>query len=285
LAEFFDGEEGVRLDVFLTRRLDGATRVYVQKLIERGHVKVAGKARPAGYKLRTGEQVTLERPEAPEGPEPKVLLEKPGLLMLEKPAGLIVHPAGESWLANPDTSLGEDEPSVVSWLLKRDQAAGALPRCGLVHRLDRETSGVMAVATDAAVQDDIVSQFKDRKVEKVYLAVVSGKMPKPRGIIEAPVGREGKKLLATPYGRPASSEYTVVKEVGGRSLVEVRPLTGRTHQIRVHLEVIGHPVLGDVEHGGAKADRLYLHAHKLKLSLRGRPVEAVSPAPAGFLGR
>jgi 23S rRNA pseudouridine1911/1915/1917 synthase len=282
LAEFFDGEEGVRLDVFLTRRLDGATRVYVQKLIERGHVKVAGKERPAGYKLRSGEQVTLERPEAPAGPEPKILSEKPGLLLLEKPAGLIVHPAGESWLANPDTSLGEDEPSVVSWLLKRDPASAGLPRCGLVHRLDRETSGVMAVATEAGVQDDLVGQFKDRKVEKVYLAVVLGKMPKPQGIIEAPVGREGRKLVATPYGRPSTSNYKVLKEGKDRSLVEVRPLTGRTHQIRVHLAVIGHPVLGDIEHGGAKADRLYLHAHRLKVSLRGKPVEGVSPAPADF---
>jgi 23S rRNA pseudouridine1911/1915/1917 synthase len=283
MAERFDAEEGVRLDVFLTRQLDGATRGYVQKLIERGQVKVAGKVRQAGYRLRAGELVTLEQPALPAGPEPKILLEKDGLLLLEKPVGLIVHPAGESWLHNPETALNEPEPSLVSWLLRRNPKAAQLPRCGLVHRLDRETSGVMAASTDSAVQEELLAQFRGRSVEKVYLAVVDGKLPKPQGSIEAPVGRVGPKLKATPYGRPAQSLYKVLKEGAGKSLVEVRPVTGRTHQIRVHLSVIGNPVLGDLEHGGRAADRLYLHAHRLKLSLGGEAVEGVSPAPPEFL--
>ena len=278
----FEAEPGVRLDVFLRFRLENVTRGFVQDLIERGHVKVGGKARPPGYKLRLGEKVEFEWPKSSKSPELKILFEDEGLLIIEKPAGLIVHPAGETWLRNPETALTENEPSVVSWMLERYPGSETLERCGLVHRLDRETSGVMAVAKEAACQHEILKQFRDRTVAKVYAAVVTGRLPKKKGIIEAPIGRVRRRLVATPYGREARSSYIVLREGKGSSLVEVRPETGRTHQIRVHLSAIGHPVIGDEDHDGPTGARLFLHAHRLKVERKGKPLEVVSEVPAEF---
>jgi 23S rRNA pseudouridine1911/1915/1917 synthase len=196
---------------------------------------------------------------APELPL-SVLHADPDLIVVDKPAGQVVHPA-----------LGHRSDTLVNALLARYPdlrgiEAGARP--GIVHRLDRDTSGVMVVGRTAAAAADLRRQFKARTVEKVYLALVSGRVSPPEAVIDAPIGRDPdhrQRMAAVPGGRPAQTTYRVLAESPTHSWVEVRPRTGRTHQIRVHLAAIGHPVIGDTVYGrkDRAIGRTALHAWRL----------------------
>ena len=248
-----DTESGMRLDVFLAEKASPASRSQVRRWVEQGCVKIAGRDVKAGLKLRAGEVVTVATPEpagdtlVPEDIPLRILHEDPSLAVVDKPAGMVVHPAA-----------GNTRGTLVHALLHhlRDlSGVGGVLRPGVVHRLDKGTSGVLVVAKDDAAHRGLAEQFKKRQVRKVYRALVYGDVKGDEGTIDLPVGRhprDRKKMSArSPRGREALTRWRVVERFGVATLLEVEIKTGRTHQIRVHLNTAGHPVVGDATYGGA----------------------------------
>jgi 23S rRNA pseudouridine1911/1915/1917 synthase len=283
---------GTRLDRFLAERLPGLSRARLQALIEAGQVRVDGREAKAAARLRAGQavSVTVPPPEpARPGPEPiplAVVHQDQHLLVVDKPAGLVVHPGA-----------GRASGTLVNALLHhvRDlSGVGGVLRPGIVHRLDRGTSGLMVVAKDDETHRALARQFADRRVEKEYLAVVLGVPARAEGVIEAPIGRDPvhrrRMSVRAPRGRSARSSYRVLEAFPGAALLRVRIQTGRTHQIRVHLAALGHPVAGDATYGGRRArapeavaalDRPALHAARLAFDhpATGRRLAFDSPLP------
>ncbi len=279
---------GLRLDVFLTARVEGLTRSQAGKNIEAGLARVGGAPRKASYKLRPGERVEFEGEDA--AAEPIMAAEDIPLtvyhadddvIVVDKPSGLVVHPGA-----------GVRRGTLVNALLARFpelRGVGEADRPGIVHRLDKETSGVLVVARNERALRSLQAQFKNREVRKTYLALVWGKMPAREGKMDRPIGRHvayGQRMsVRTRRPRPAETHYTVLEEFPETSYLEVRPLTGRTHQIRVHMAAAGHPVVGDAAYGRRKgerrAGRMFLHAHRLSFlhPSSGERVEFVSPLP------
>jgi 23S rRNA pseudouridine1911/1915/1917 synthase len=262
---------GLRLDQFLRRETAGHSRAFLQKLIEQGDVRVNGHAAKASYKVRAGDDVNIEIPaprplEAqPEEIPLDVLFEDDDLIVMNKAAGLVVHPAA-----------GNREHTLVNALLHhcrgRLAGIGGVERPGIVHRLDKGTSGCIVVAKTDFAHQSLVAQFKSRGVKKIYRAVCCGKFERPSGRIETMIGRSERnrqKMSArAARGRPAVTDYRVLKQFAEFALVELRIYTGRTHQIRVHMVHIGHPVVGDSTYGRAhpaniSVARPLLHAYKL----------------------
>lgn len=268
-------DAGRRLDVFLAHA-SGLSRARVQDLIERGAVLVGGHPQKPRHVLRTGERVAVTVPD-PEPlaltPEPiplEILYEDEDLLVLNKPAGLVVHPGA-----------GRATGTLVHALLAhcRDlPGIGGVERPGIVHRLDRETSGVMVVAKSETAHASLSVQFKNRVVRKRYLALVQGAVRQEAGRIEAAIGRrehDRKRMgVRARGGREARTAYRVLRRLPDMTLIEASLETGRTHQIRVHLAHIGHPVIGDAVYagrrgrqfaasGGSRPGRQMLHAWRL----------------------
>jgi 23S rRNA pseudouridine1911/1915/1917 synthase len=266
-----DNERGQRLDRFLQTQMPERSRAFLQKLIEDQHVRVNGQPNKASYKVRAGDVVSVEvPPPVPLAAQPEqirlaVLFEDDDLIVVNKAAGMVVHPAA-----------GNYEHTLVNALLHhcRGQLSGigGVERPGIVHRLDKGTSGCIVVAKSDVAHCSLVEQFKARKVRKVYRAVCWGRFIRPIGRIETDIGRsehDRQKMSArVSRGRAALSEYKVLRQMPDFALVEVTPHTGRTHQIRVHMAHIGHPLVGDTVYGRARAveiavDRPLLHAYKL----------------------
>ncbi len=264
--------EGERLDVFLTRRAE-LSRSQIKRLIEEGLVRVEGQVitKPS-YRLRGGEEILLRLPPPqemslePEEVAFEIIYEDQDLLVLNKPPGLVIHPAA-----------GHPHGTLVHGLLARVKdlsGVGGELRPGIVHRLDKDTSGLLLVAKNDQAHLKLSQQFQDRKIEKTYLALVHGIPQTLTGRIDRPIGRHPvhrkKMSVHAPRGREAITEWRL-KESFRRSraaLLEVKPLTGRTHQIRVHLASIGYPIVGDELYGGCrptgpKAKRQMLHAWRL----------------------
>ncbi len=276
-----------RLDVFLTACLPEFSRSRLQGLIRDGFVQVNGQpALKAGLDLEPGARVEVRiPPPAPSGLVPediplKVIFENGDLLIVDKPAGMVVHPAP-----------GHESGTLVHAALAHApdlQGIGGEERPGIVHRLDKETSGLLVIAKNEQAHRWLQDQFRSRTVEKTYLALVDGRPPTPVGRIEAPIGRNTthRKLMAvTPLekGRAAVSEYRTLETFPAHTLLEVHPLTGRTHQIRVHLAFLGCPVAGDTVYGRRKAtlslNRHFLHAFRLKMILPGESAPRAFEAP------
>lgn len=282
-----------RLDLFLAARLEGYSRSAAKALIEGGGVRVGGQAASPDRALAAGERVDVEFSQSAwsqdESLEGWVLHEDAHLLVLDKPAGLLMHPLGETWLSRPEAALCEKEPNLAGLLLKRrpQVGRGGMERCGLVHRLDRQTSGVLLVAKTPAAQKALVEDFKQRRIQKLYRAVVRGVPAQARSKVEAPIGREPghRKVLVTPFGKTAQTQFRVLESAPAAALVEAKPLTGRTHQIRAHLALIGHPVAGDVEFDKTdqpRPPRLMLHAYEVEFPHpgTGKPARFQAPLPA-----
>ena len=271
------GKQGGRLDQFLRAQLPEHSRAFLQKLIGQGTVLVNSQPGKPSYKVRAGDQVSVEipppRPLAarPENIPLDILYEDQNLIVVNKPAGLVVHPAA-----------GNYEHTLVNALLYhcRGKLAGisGVERPGIVHRLDKGTSGCLVVAKTDFTHQALVAQFKSRSVKKIYRAVCWGKFERPSGRIETVIGRSErnrKKMSArVARGRPSLTEYRVLKQFDQFALVELALHTGRTHQIRVHMAHIGHPVVGDTTYGRSQAPiashrpsfsvaRPLLHAYKL----------------------
>ncbi|MCZ7569667.1 MAG: RluA family pseudouridine synthase [Ardenticatenaceae bacterium] len=279
------GARGERLDRWLTTQITALSRSQIQKLIEAGQVTVEGCV-PAksGVKLEGGEIVVVQLPApAPEQPAPEpiqldVMYENERALVINKPAGMVVHPAP-----------GHIGGTLVNALLARYPElndAEQPERPGIVHRLDRETSGLLVIAKSVRARRYLQRQFKRRAVIKEYLALVQGQPEAARGVIEGPIGRDlhhrqRRAVVAT--GRPAETRYEVIETYKEYTLLNVRPVTGRTHQIRVHLAAIDHPVVGDRVYGPRRQrlalERHFLHAWRLTLQLPGESEPRTFEAP------
>jgi 23S rRNA pseudouridine1911/1915/1917 synthase len=285
--------ENLRLDQFLALRRSERTRGFWKNVIASGAVTVDGVAKSGDYKLKGGEIIRIEH-RTEEWADPKaleawILHEDKDLLVLHKPSGLLMHPLGETWLKRPEAALTEPQPNLAGYLQRGRPALEKLYRCGIVHRLDRQTSGVLLVAKTRKAQDALLEGFKEREISKLYRAIVRGRVAQGARV-EAPIGRKPghRKIIVTPFGKTAETSFALVKAAATASLVEARPLTGRTHQIRAHLALIGHPVAGDVEFDSPKADpkapRLLLHAYQIELVHpgTGEPVSYRAPVPKDF---
>ncbi|WP_447973736.1 RluA family pseudouridine synthase [Nitrospira sp. Kam-Ns4a] len=275
------GEAPKRLDRFLANRQPGLSRSAVQRLIDEGRAAVNGAPAKASYRIRPGDVITLAVPR----PEPLALLPEPipltilyedeALLVLDKPAGLVVHPAPGHWSGTLVNALlyhlsapGSPDGSL--------STIGGQERPGLVHRLDKDTSGVMIVAKTDEAHRGLAAQFKQHTITRIYEALIWGVPKKPAGVIDLAIGRDVKerKKFSARTARPKLSvtEYRVVERMGKLAArVELFPKTGRTHQLRVHLSSLGHPILGDPVYGGRKVaapegipvPRVMLHARTL----------------------
>ena len=275
---------GARLDKYVGEKCPGLSRTHARKLIEDGLVTVNGLPAKPALKLETGDRVEVTVPPeppsrlAPEDIPLDIVYEDADLLVVDKPAGLAVHPAP----GHPSHTLAN---AVLSYLPSLAEDEDSL-RPGIVHRLDKDTSGLIVVAKNRVAQADLSAQFKSRAVSKYYLVLVKGKLTPRSGIIEAAIGRDPRhrqRMAVVSRGREARTEYRVVKYVGDCSLLEIKPETGRTHQIRVHLAAIGFPVVGDAAYGvkSPRLTRQFLHAARLgfKLPSTGEYMEFESPLP------
>lgn len=276
VLRFEKGEEE-RLDVFIASCLPEFSRSRLQGLIKGGNVKVNGTwVTKPGHTLGMGEQIEVRiPPPAPGGLIAEsipldILFENEDLLVVNKPAGMVVHP-----------SPGHDAGTLVHAVLGHVpglEGIGGEIRPGVVHRLDKDTSGLILLAKNERAHRWLQDQFRLRKVEKTYLALVDGAPPTPSGRVEASLGRDPahrKRMAILPpgKGREAASEYRTLERYKAHTLLEVHPLTGRTHQIRLHLAFLGCPVVGDRVYGKKKPtveiSRQFLHAQKLKIILPG----------------
>jgi 23S rRNA pseudouridine1911/1915/1917 synthase len=264
-----------RLDRFVAGELAQVSRSQIKRLIKQGLVTVNGMPVKPGYLLREGDKIEVRVP-SQESPQVRavnfpltVLYESPEVVVVNKPAGVPVHPGH-----------GHRDDTVVNALLARYPDMRNLQdqeRLGIVHRLDMDTSGVLVVARNESAQRFLQAQFKARTVQKVYIVLAEGHLTPAYGAIEAPVGRDprNRKRMAVVAegGRDARTEYHVLKHLGDYTLLEAYPRTGRTHQIRVHLASIGHPVAGDAVYGSRKTSRLFprqfLHALRVCIVLPG----------------
>lgn len=278
-----------RLDHKVVELYPEMSRAFASKLIEQGKVKVNDEVETkAGYKIRYGDHIAVDYDAADEPPIPDiklpVLYEDDDCVVVNKPVGVLTHSKGAY---NP-------EGSVASWLRKRlisgewqsttDDAGNA--RAGIVHRLDRATSGVIICAKTPDALSKLQKQFSKRLAKKKYIAVVSGHLAQDHAVIEMPIERNPKKpqtFRVGPNGKLASTEYKVLKTSEHYSLLELMPKTGRTHQLRVHLNQIGHPILGDTLYGGKPAERMYLHAESLEITVpSSERLTFTAPLPTDF---
>ncbi len=294
-----DDSESIRLDRFLASMLPEHSRSQIQRLIKDGHVQVAARAAKANQPVKTGQAVTIDIPE-PTDPIPQaealplpILYQDKDLIVVDKPAGMVVHPAA-----------GHESGTLVNALLHHVDdlsGIGGEKRPGIVHRLDRGTSGLMVVAKNDAAHEELARQFHDREVEKEYLALVWGEVMAGRRI-DAPIGRDpnDRKKMSAASLRVRRSRSAVTRIVRAEhfgpalTLAQVAIHTGRTHQIRVHLSAIGHPIVGDAVYGGVHRrvpgdlrmlthlERPFLHAAHLvfKHPEDGRTMDFTSALPA-----
>lgn len=255
-----------RLDQKVLELLPEISRAFAGKLIDDGKVTVNGAVQTkAGYKLREGDNVTVEydfeRASVIPSIKLPVIYEDDDCIVIDKPLGVLSHSKGAF---NP-------EATVESWLRSKTKLTGA--RAGIVHRLDRATSGVMICAKTPEALSWLQKQFSQRRIKKTYYAVVTGHLQLPEALIDLPIERNPKApatFRVGANGKEAKTSYKVLKENEKYSLVELKPETGRTHQLRVHLMHLGHPILGDTLYGGPQFERMMLHAGELEITIPTR---------------
>jgi 23S rRNA pseudouridine1911/1915/1917 synthase len=270
----------VRLDQYVLSKLEGLSRASVAKLIQDSKVLVNDlpQTKP-GYRLRANDQVIInykvqQQPDI-ESIDLEVIYEDDDCVVINKPLGLLSHSKGAF---NP-------EPTVASWLASRYRGEAG-ERAGIVHRLDRATSGVMICAKTPEALSWLQKQFSLRKTKKVYLAIIKGELETKEALIDLPLERNPKKpqtFRVSANGKTAETTYKVIKESSGYSLIELRPTTGRTHQLRVHLKYLNKPIVGDTLYGGEPAERMYLHAKSLEITVPSRERKVFeTPMPKSF---
>jgi len=281
---FIVDRSGTRLDKYVGEKCPELSRTYAQRLIADGYVTVNDRVVKPGLKLSIGDRLRVAIPPTtpdlllPEAIPLNIIYENDDLLVVDKPAGLTVHPAP----GHPSHTLVN---AILSHFPDLADVNDSL-RPGVVHRLDKDTSGVMVVAKNRATQLNLADQFKTHSVFKAYLVVVKGHLTPENGVIEAPMGRDPrnrKRMAVVAEGKEARTEYRVIKYIDNYTLLEITPETGRTHQIRVHLSAIGYPVVGDKVYGvkSSYLSRQFMHACRLgfKLPSTGEYVECTAELP------
>lgn len=282
------GEESPRLDRYLAERLAGRSRAEIQRWIEQGAVLVNGSVSRASRRVLAGDRIEVVTPEplpsglVAEAISLTILYEDEDLIAVDKPAGMVVHPAA-----------GHEGGTLVNAILHHCpdiQGVGGVQRPGIVHRLDKDTSGMILVAKNDAAHRHLQAQFKARTIAKTYLAVVHGRLNPSQGRIDAPIGRDPRqrqRMAVVPIaaGREAVTDYITQIDWGVASLIAAQPRTGRTHQIRVHFASLGHPLVGDTTYGPRRdpfhLGRHFLHAHRLQFQRPsdGAPLDLRSQLP------
>ncbi len=278
-----------RLDIFATDELPEFSRALVQKMIKDGKITVNGKKVKPSWPLQEGEKVEIELPSAQDHKSKLsdlIIADGKDYFVINKPAGMLVHPQSPIWEENPEAVFASEE-TLVSIILANPPKGfdPSVARAGLVHRLDRETSGVMLIAKNQEFQEAMVELFASRQVNKTYHSIACGLIPDDNGTIDVPIGRvAGGKIKASDVGREAITDYHVLERKNGFTYVELFPRTGRTNQLRVHLSWLGYPVLGDWLYKGATEERLMLHARRLEFKhpLNDRSMKFEAPVPTDF---
>ena len=273
----------IRLDKYLTQVLPQFSRAYLQKLIVQGYILVNGQRAKSNQRLSKVDRITVELPPLPVHPSAEpipltIIYEDEDILVIDKPAGLTVHPAPGHPIHTLVNAVLAHCPGLAM--------SNELMRPGIVHRLDKDTSGLIVIVKNDFAQEYLAAQFKSRTVTKGYLVLVKGRLSPEQGIIEAPIGRDPhsrRRMAIVEAGKEASTKYKVRKYLNNYTLVEVTPITGRTHQIRVHLSAIGYPVVGDPVYGikSAHLNRQFIHAYRLgfRLPSTKQHQEFKSPLP------
>jgi 23S rRNA pseudouridine1911/1915/1917 synthase len=281
-----EGKKKERLDIFLTHHVHNATRTRVQRAIRSGSVLIDGETARSSHQVTPGEviRVTLPSPPPqdvlPEKIPLEIASEDAYLLVVNKPAGMVTHPAHGNYTG-----------TLVNALVHHCQGLSAVngpARAGIVHRLDKNTSGLMVVAKDDSVHAALARQFERRTIDRTYWAIVWGLFGEREGVIDADMGRsksDRKKMAVISGGRPAATEYTVLEEFSYLSLIQLRLRTGRTHQIRVHLSHIQHPVFGDPTYNGRRimwGERTPRQRSEVQTLLKALPRQALHAKTIGF---
>lgn len=283
--------DNVRLDAYIAKKREDLSRMMVQKLIENGNVLVDGKKRKISYKVQVGEVIELDIPEAKEtGVKAEdipldIVYEDEDIIVVNKPKGMVVHPAN----GNPDGTLVN---AIMAHCKGSLSGIGGEIRPGIVHRLDKDTSGLLIVAKNDKAHINMSEQIKNREVKKIYIALVRGVVPENEATINMPIGRstkDRKKMAVRKDGKEAITHFKVLKRYANYTLLEVKIDTGRTHQIRVHMAEIGHPVVGDMVYSNGKNEfgiqGQMLHAKSLdfKHPISGKQMHLEAEVPEGFV--
>lgn len=261
---------GFRLDKYIPTKYPELSRSYIQKLIREGYIRVNGSSVKASFKPKIGDEISIELPPPttteliPEFIPLKIIYQDSDLIVVDKPSGIPVHPAP----GHPHGTLVNALIDLFPELLKFDGSE----RPGIVHRLDKDTSGLMVIAKNKSAQLNLTDQIKNHSVFKQYLVLVRGRMPETPGVIEAPLARHPKnrkRMAVVPFGREAKTFYRPIRYFDNYTLVAATLFTGRTHQIRVHFAYLGYPVLGDSVYGVKSSfiSRQFLHAYRLGFKL------------------
>ena len=302
IFEVTPGDAGQRLDRFLSSQLPGQSRTHIQALLEEGRIRVDGIPRKASHRIEAGESVSIDLPEPsvsqvePEAIPLDILYEDDSLAVINKPAGMTVHPGA-----------GGESGTLVAALLHRYgteglSTVGGPLRPGIVHRLDKETSGAIVIARTDEAHLRLVEEFRDREVEKTYVALLHGNLKAGSGVIELPIARDlrrrSRMTARRREGRAAKTAWRVLGRASGPfTLIEAELYTGRTHQIRVHFSALGAPVVGDTLYGAPRQERIektllpslgrnFLHAARLAFDhpVGGQRIEARAPLPQELIG-
>ena len=285
-----ENDKGKRLDIYISENFNELSRTMIKKLIESNNILVNDKSEKVSYKVQANDNISIDIPEAKETKLKAqeipldIIYEDSDIIVINKPKGMVVHPAN----GNPDGTLVN---AILSICKNSLSGIGGELRPGIVHRLDKDTSGLIIVAKNDKAHINMSEQIKERNVKKTYIALVRGNVPEEEATINMPIGRstkDRKKMAVTKNGKQAITHFKVLKRYSKYTLLEIKIETGRTHQIRVHMAEIGYPVVGDAVYSNGKnefgIEGQMLHAYKLEFMhpITNKHMELTAPLPQYF---
>lgn len=285
-----ENDKGKRLDIYIAENFNELSRTMIKKLIESNNILVNGKSEKVSYKVQANDNISIDVPEAKETKLKAqeipldIIYEDSDIIVVNKPKGMVVHPAN----GNPDGTLVN---AILSICKNSLSGIGGELRPGIVHRLDKDTSGLIIVAKNDKAHINMSEQIKERNVKKTYIALVRGNVPEEEATINMPIGRstkDRKKMAVTKNGKQAITHFKVLKRYSKYTLLEIKIETGRTHQIRVHMAEIGYPVVGDAVYSNGKnefgIEGQMLHAYKLEFMhpITNKHMELTATLPQYF---